>query len=477
MAPMWSLLPAAVVLVAASLPGETGRAAPVGERPNVIVILADDLGYADLGVHGATDLRTPHLDALAASGARFTAAYVTCPICAPSRAALLTGRYPQRFGFEDLGGPNSAPEFGLPETEKTLAAYLRPAGYTAGVVGKWDLGLRAGSQPNAVGFDFFFGFLPGANNYIRRTGNQGGGVNGRNAAILRNREVVDEPGYLTDAFGREAAGFVDRHARQRFFLYLSFNAPHTPMEATPRFLNRFPQLTGGRRTYAAMVSAMDDAIGGVLDALERHRLRENTLIFFLSDNGGPSAGISTTPNFSNNRPLRGYKATFFEGGIRVPFFVSWPARVRAGQVRQEIVSSLDVLPTALAAAGLEAAGSLPPDGINLLPGLRGNPTAPLDERVLYWRYFGNTAIRAGAWKLLRIEGQLPQLYQVGADPAETRELAATEGDRARSLARRTDEWLAGLVAPRWQRRFVEADGRVVLRPLPLAEEHAAEARK
>jgi arylsulfatase A-like enzyme len=328
-----------------------------------------------------------------------------------------------------------------------------------------------------VGFDFFFGFLPGANNYIRRTGNQGGGVNGRNAAIMRNREVVDEPEYLTDAFGREAAGFVARHARQRFFLYLSFNAPHTPMEATPRDLDRFPRLAGGRRTYAAMVAAMDDAVGRVLAELARNHLREKTLIFFLSDNGGPSGGISTTPNFSSNRPLRGYKATFFEGGIRVPFFVSWPAHVRASQLRHEIVSSLDILPTALAAAGLEAAGSHPPDGMNLLPGLRGDPTAHFDERVLFWRYFGNTAIRVGAWKLLRIEGQPPQLYRVRADGAETRDRAATEGDRVRSLARRTDEWLAGLVAPRWQRRFVEANGRVVLRPLPLAEEHAAEARK
>jgi len=439
--------------------------------PNIIVILADDLGYADLGVQGSTDIRTPHIDSLARSGTRFTDAYVTCTICAPSRAALVTGRYQQRFGFEDIGGPQPAPEFGLPPEEVTIAKYLQGGGYATAIIGKWDLGQGPDSLPNNTGFDTFFGFLPGANDYIRRSAATESMVNGRRHPIFRNRTVVDEPEYLTDAFGREAERFIKQHAHQPFFLYLSFSAPHTPMEATEPYLDRFPDLYGGRRVYAAMVSAMDVAVGRVLAALESANLQENTLIIFLSDNGGASGARSTVPNFSDNRPLRGYKATYWEGGVRVPFIISWPARVRPNEVSAELISSLDILPTALAAAGIEPWADQPLDGQDLLPLLGEQPSPVAAERTLYWRYFENTSIRSGPWKLLRIGGLPVQLFNVVTDISESKEVSSTHPEVTLSLARKLDDWAAGLQPPRWQRRFVDENGNVSLMPLPVAQEH------
>jgi arylsulfatase A-like enzyme len=243
------------------------------------------------------------------------------------------------------------------------------------------------------------------------------------------------------------------------------------MEATEDYLNRFPNLHVGRRTYAAMVSAMDDAIGNVIAALNNAGVREETLIFFLSDNGGPSGGISTTPNFSSNLPLRGYKATFFEGGIRVPFFVSWPARISAGRVISEPISSLDILPTALSATEVMTLPKTPLDGFDLLSILDGKAVATHD-RLLFWRYFDNYTVRQGDWKMLQIAGQPRQLFNVRDDSAEATNLASSESSTMKQMAESVAMWDTGLLAPKWTRRFLAPSGEELLNPLPLAAEHA-----
>lgn len=249
------------------------------DRPNIILILADDLGYADIGVHGCRDIPTPHVDSIAQSGIRCTNGYVSAPQCGPTRAGLLTGRYQQRFGHEYNSAPENA---NLVLTETTLAERLKQAGYVTGMVGKWHLGTDEDYHPLSRGFDEFFGFVGGANPYLPR------GNNGTVPRILRGRMEAREKDYLTDAFGREAVAFIDRHQDKPFFLYLPFNAPHGPLEATEKYLSRFEDIEDEkRRTYAAMVSAMDDAIGAVLDKLRSAGLEENTLVAFISDNGGP----------------------------------------------------------------------------------------------------------------------------------------------------------------------------------------------
>lgn len=270
-------------------------------RPNILLIVADDLGYGDVGAHGCRDIPTPHLDSIAASGVRCTSGYVSAPQCGPTRAGLLTGRYQQRFGHEyNRAPPGGAMDLG----ETTLADRLKAAGYATGLVGKWHLGLDEKHHPLQRGFDEFFGFLGGANPYLPR------GPAGVVPRILRGREPVAEKAYLTDAFAREAVAFIDRHRKEPFFLYLAFNAPHGPLQATEKYLKRFETIEDEkRRTYAAMVSAMDDAVGAVLAKLRETGLDERTLIVFISDNGGP-----TDVNASSNAPFRGVKGEVREGG-------------------------------------------------------------------------------------------------------------------------------------------------------------------
>ena len=404
-------------------------------RPNVLLILADDLGYGDLGVHGATDLATPHVDSLARDGVRFPNAYVTSPVCAPTRAGLHTGRYPQRFGFEFNAPEARAQDYGLPREEPTLAERLKAAGYVNGMIGKWHIGFREELTPPQRGFHEFFGFLSGMRSYFPRQGAD---------PVLRGGEPVEEQAYLTEAFGREAAAFVDRHRGRPFFLSLAFNAVHAPLQATPAGEARFPAIADPqRRTYAAMVAAMDDAVGVVLAKLREAGLEERTLVFFLNDNGGP-----TRQTTARNRPLRGVKGQLFEGGIRVPFFLRWKGRLRAGRVYEEPVIALDVAATALAAAGLEVPREL--DGVDLLPHLDGRAAAPPHE-ALYWRYGDQAAVRAGEWKLL-LRGGKAELYHLGRDVGERRDLAAEEPERARALRAAYDRWAAGLQPPRWPQK-------------------------
>ena len=432
------------------------RAVEAG-RPNIVVLVADDLGFADVGFQGSKDIPTPHIDALARGGVRCRNGYVSGPYCSPTRAGLLTGRYQQRFGHEfNPGGETGIGNFGLPTTETTLVERLRSAGYRTGLVGKWHLGSAPRFHPQQRGFDEFFGFLGGAHTYFAAPTHN----------IFRGTDIVTEPTYLTDAFGREAVAFIDRHKGQEhpFFLEVAFNAVHTPMDATDDRLARFgPIRDRTRRTYAAMLSAMDDAVGAVLAKLRESGLEDNTLIFWISDNGGPTM-LGTTINGSTNTPLRGSKRTTLEGGIHVPFVVSWKGKLPAGRVYDKPVIQLDILPTALVAAGVALDPAWKLDGVDLVPFLASESAPGTPHESLFWRFGKQDAIRQGDWKLVRYDAAADdgsrsratdvtptprRLYNLADDPGESRDLAAANPARVQELLAAWDEWDRQLVPPRW----------------------------
>ena len=446
-------------------------------RPNILFIVADDLGYGEPGCYGGTDIPTPHLDALAAGGVRFTHGYVTAAFCAASRAALLTGRYQTRFGFEfnPIGAKNAAPGIGLPVGEKTVADHLRATGYATALVGKWHLGGTAEFHPQRRGFDEFFGFLheghtyvphpwEGVTTWLRRRALPDGGTgrwtspDGRlvwtthmggnepdydaDNPLLRSSQPVDERANLTDAFTREANDFITRHRTQPFFLYLAYNAVHSPMQAPEAYLAKFAHLPDlHRRLFAAMLAHLDDSVGRVLAHLRATGLAENTLVVFLSDNGGPTKELT-----SRNDPLRGGKGELWEGGIRVPFIVSWPGRITPRTDATPVIS-LDATATALALAGISAPPT-PLDGVNLWPLLSGKSTAA-PHSALYWRVGERHAIRQGDWKLLRQRGAW-QLYDLAHDVGEQTDRAMAEPARTQALAALWETWNAAQVAPRWR---------------------------
>ena len=446
-------------------------------RPNILFIVADDLGYGEPGCYGGTDIPTPHLDALAAGGVRFTHGYVTAAFCAASRAALLTGRYQTRFGFEfnPIGAKNAAPGIGLPVGEKTVADHLRATGYATALVGKWHLGGTAEFHPQRRGFDEFFGFLheghtyvphpwEGVTTWLRRRALPDGGTgrwtspDGRlvwtthmggnepdydaDNPLLRSSQPVDERANLTDAFTREANDFITRHRTQPFFLYLAYNAVHSPIQAPEAYLAKFAHLPDlHRRLFAAMLAHLDDNVGRVLAHLRATGLAENTLVVFLSDNGGPTKELT-----SRNDPLRGGKGELWEGGIRVPFIVSWPGRIPPRTDATPVIS-LDATATALALAGISAPPT-PLDGVNLWPLLSGKSTAA-PHSALYWRVGERHAIRQGDWKLLRQRGAW-QLYDLAHDVGEQTDRAMAEPARTQALAALWETWNAAQVAPRWR---------------------------
>lgn len=430
------------ILVAAVI-ALAGGIAAAADRPNILFIVSDDQGYADVGFHGCKDIPTPGLDSLAASGVRFSNGYVSGPYCSPTRAGLMTGRYQQRFGHEFNPGGKQ----GLPLAETTVADRLRAAGYATGLVGKWHLGSEPAMHPLKRGFDEFFGFLGGAHSYVNSQG------------ILRGTQPVKDVGYTTDAFGREAVSFIERHKEKPWFLYLSFNAVHTPMDATEDRLAKFSGIADPqRRTYAAMLLAMDEAVGEVRKALVETGQDSRTLVFFFSDNGGP-AMPGVTVNGSNNSPLRGSKRTTLEGGVRVPFVISWPGRVKPGVYELPVIQ-LDATATALAAAGVEVKPEWKLDGVDLLPFLSGTRSGAPHE-ALYWRFGQQMAIRMGDYKLVRYDGNADtrsgrrepvspaKLYHLRDDVGETKDLAATMPDKAKELQSRWDAWNATLVEPLW----------------------------
>lgn len=420
----------------------SGRAAGRA-KPNIVVIVADDFGFADASYNGCLDYETPHLDALAASGVRFTTGYVTHPYCSPSRAAILTGRYQQRFGHE--ANPPFAPDdaaIGTDVREIMLPAMLREAGYRTAAIGKWHLGSAPPLLPQARGFDEFFGFPGGGYSYY-------GIPNPRTPAdrIVRNGSIVppSEIAYLTDDFSDEAVAFVGRNRRAPFFLYLAYNAVHAPNQAPARYLERTRHIENGPRSvYAAQAIAMDDGIGRVVEALRRNGVWNNTLVFFLSDNGGRTDG-------ADNRPLRGHKGMLFEGGIRVPFLLSWPDRLPRGTAYQQPVSALDIFPTALAAAGAGPPAGQALDGVDLSPYLTGAAGGSPHD-ALYWRALGGQgwAVRNRRYKLMRrsATGQI-HLFDLEADPNERRDVAAERPEVARELRELYERWNAQMVPPRW----------------------------
>ncbi|MEY4483563.1 MAG: hypothetical protein RL693_1015 [Verrucomicrobiota bacterium] len=454
------------------------RSEAAEHRPNIVFIVADDLGYGEPGCYGGKDIPTPNIDALASGGVRFTNGYVTAPFCAASRAALLTGRYQTRFGFEfnPIGAKNAAPGIGLPVKEKTVADRLRDAGYATALVGKWHLGGTAEFQPQRRGFDEFFGFLheghfyvpspwTGVTTWLRRKtlpdGNKGRWTSpdGRivwsthlgyneheydsDNPLLRSSQPVDEKSNLTDAFTREACDFIGRHKTQPFFLYLAYNAVHSPMQGTDEYMATFAHIEDiQRRIFAAMLAHLDDSIGRVHAALRENGLDENTLIVFLSDNGGPTKELT-----SSNVPLRGGKGELWEGGIRVPLIISWQKHVQAGRVIDAPIASIDATASALDLAGIKPdQGKL--DGVSLIPLLTGK-SVEVPDRTLFWRVGMKNALRRGDWKLIR-DGEDWQLFDLLHDIGESTNLASKEPDRVREMSTLWDKWNAEQIEPLWK---------------------------
>lgn len=434
--------------MSATLGAAAIRAQPqAARRPNIIVIVADDLGYADLGFTGAKDIPTPHLDALARSGFTCTDGYVSHPFCSPTRAGLLTGRYQQRFGHENNPKYDRKDETaGLPLSQVTLADTLSKAGYRTGIVGKWHLGATPAMHPMRRGFREMYGFLGGGHDYFNA--DLEGDPREYLIPIERDGKPEKFPGYLTDAFSKEAAAFVDRARPDTpFFLYLAYNAPHTPVQVPPEYEKRLSAVTDeGRRRYGSMIVAVDDGVGRLMATLKAKGLEQNTLVFFFSDNGGP-----TTVTKCSNAPFRGHKGQVYEGGIRVPFIVSWPGTLPAGRKYAEMVSSLDVYATACAAAGINLPPGTRPDSTDLMPYfhvlVKGWP-----HLRLFWRTGGGVswAMRERNYKLVRIKGQPDELYDLHADIGETRNIAAERKDIAQSMAGRLERWNEELIPPLFQ---------------------------
>ena len=417
-------------------------------KPNLIVIMADDLGYADVGFNGCKDIPTPNIDRIANEGIRFDEGYVSFPVCGPSRAGFLTGRYQDRFGFTTNPSidPNN-PIAGLPIEEETMAQVLKKANYNNAIIGKWHMGTNAVFHPLERGFDYFYGFLSGGHNYFpeKLTLNNLSEVKRKwqwySTKIIENRAPVEIKEYLTDALSNAAVNFIDKQIKdnQQFMLYLAYNAPHTPLQADEKYLSRFPNIKDKKRkTYAAMVSALDDGVGRVLDALEKKDLDEDTIIVFLSDNGG------ARNNASDNGPLRGLKGDLFEGGVRVPFAIRWKGVIPEGNSYKNPVSSLDIMATIVAQTNVKINPERPLDGVDLIPFLTGkNNGAPHD--YLFWRKWDQNAmaIRHGNYKLVankKQDQETPKLFDLSIDVSESKNLKSEKLKISKDLQKKWNNW-------------------------------------
>jgi arylsulfatase A-like enzyme len=449
------------------------RDAANGRPPNIVFIFADDLGIGDTGVYGSEVIETPHIDALAADGVRFTQGYVSHPVCSPSRAGLMTGRYQQRHGWE-FNPAGRDEDSGMSVGERTMADVLKAAGYATGMVGKWHLGYQGGHHPQARGFDDYFGVLAGGSLFIDPD------VPGVESAVLRatartprtavfrGRKPVEVDDYLTDVFTNEALAFIDAHQSEPFFLYLSHTTPHTPLQATAKYLDRYRHVEDkATRIYAAMVSSLDDSVGLIVSKLEEIGQLDNTLIIFSSDNG--CAGYIN--GACSNAPHAGFKRYHQEGGIRVPLIMRWPERLDQGVLYEHPVISLDLLATFSSAAG---GSETTEDSVDLLPYLTGAVSGAPHE-YLYWRSGPSLAIRGDRWKLIKYnrslltaddlradgrleppeggwpsdspDGQLTLLFDLTVDPGETENLALEHPEVVLELERRHESWARDLTEP------------------------------
>lgn len=423
----------ALLLVSASVVLALGR-------PSVLLIVSDDQGYADISCHPhPPEVSTPHLDRIASEGARMTNGYASCPVCAPTRAGLLTGRYSQRFGFYTAADSRT----GLPVSETTLAELLQKAGYATGVFGKWHLGFEPRFRPLERGFDTFYGFLGhGGHDYFDLS------ILDDIRSIYLDRVPINDSGYLTRNITSRAVDFIEENRDRPFFAYVPYNAVHNPVQAPEDYVRRFSHPVSKRNTYLAMLAVLDEGVGELLAALDRLDLTDRTLVIFLSDNGGARG---TT---ANNGALRAYKHSLYEGGIRVPYLLRWPGRIPPGTVSDEPVISMDAFSTIVSAAGVDPAPDRLIDGRDIVSGLTGQHDGPVHD-ALFWNWIDRNsehgwAVRKGKWKLVATKGGV-ELYDLQADLSETRNLAESESAVVGELRDRYESWQADIV-PRARRR-------------------------
>lgn len=431
----------------------TAQGGPDGDtRPNVIVIITDDQGYRDVGFNGSQEIPTPHIDRIAKEGVRFTRGYVTFPVCGPSRAGLLTGRHQSRFGFDrnpdnDPGNAMS----GLPRSEEMISEYLKRGGYATMAVGKWHMGTHPSLRPLNRGFDEFYGFLEGGHRYFPEDiiyesfEDYKKPYDWYRSKLVHNGKRVGISKYLTDELSDYALDFVSRKAEgdQPFFLYLAYNAPHAPLQASEKYLARFPHIADiKRRTYAAMISAVDDGVGRILDELDRRGIADNTLIFFLSDNGGVVTRETGEEPIADNSPLRGGKSQLFEGGIRVPFAMRWPGRLRGGADYSRPISSMDIFGTVAAATGIPVRQDRPLDGVDLVPYLTGAKAGD-PQPVLFFRKFdqGHNAMVVGDLKYIDLK-KYRVMFNLRDDVAESNNIGRGNRENLDKLEQVYDLWNA-----------------------------------
>ncbi|MEA1878375.1 MAG: sulfatase-like hydrolase/transferase [Bacteroidota bacterium] len=457
-----------LVLISQAGTSQTNQANQESPKPNIIIILADDMGYGDLGCTGSVRIKTPNLDNLAANGTLCHSAYVTASVCAPSRAGLLTGRIPHRFGFENnlpawnKNTPTRERYHGLHPDELTIADHLKNAGYETAIIGKWHLGAAEVHHPNNRGFDYFCGMIGGGHNYFPEKGRS---TIQRNGTFLKS---FSSP-YLTDFFTDEGVNWIVEHNNEDnrdkpWFLFMSYNAPHTPMQAKEKDLAECSHIQDpGRRTYAAMVQALDRGVGRLIQQLKDEGIYENTLIVFFSDNGG------ATNNHSWRGPFSGSKGNMREGGIRVPMIWHWPSEIPKG-TSNAVISSLDLLPSFLAAANAEPIEVFDKtgrkqeprtyDGINLIPVLKGE-TEP-EERRLFWRLQGQSCVLDGADKFIRLTHRPAQYFRPFEDLGERNDLSQKYNERYLELYDLLFKWESSLptyphnlTAPYWIKASAE----------------------
>ncbi|QDU29898.1 Arylsulfatase [Anatilimnocola aggregata] len=423
----WSLVAIAIGVASVAL-------THAADKPNILIFYADDLGYGELGCQGNSEIPTPHIDSIAKSGLRFTQGYVAATYCSPSRAGLMTGRYPTRFGHEFNSSHNAV---GLAAKETTIADRLKAVGYATAAIGKWHLGHQPENRPTKRGFDEFYGTL--ANTPFYHPTNF---VDSRVSDEVR--AIEDKEFYTTDKYAERAVDWIERNKAKPWFLYLPFNAQHAPLQAPQKYLDRFPNIADEKRKiFAAMLSSMDDAVGQVLAKVRELKQEENTLIFYIADNGGPTQGTT-----SKNDPLRGFKMTTFEGGPRVPFIAQWKGKLPAGKTYDLPVVNLDVLPTALAVAGAPVDSTAKLDGVNLMPYLTGENKARPHE-TLYWRFGPQWAVRHGDLKLVVSRGGSgePELYDLAIDISESKDLAKSQPEKVKELRALYETWSAEQAPP------------------------------